>query len=100
MDSVFISKQLKTRDCKIWSVSSGKSVVWKTFGIIIDHEGSDLDFVACKQCYHVLAYYVHQIDTTALKKHKCKLCSGQTIISPLVKILKPKSTPVTNINML
>ena len=85
MDSVFISTQLKTRDFKIRSVNLGKSVVWKTFGMFIDSEGCDLDFVACKQCYHVLANHGHQTGTAALNKHKCKLANGQTILSRLVK---------------
>ena len=64
MDSVSISKQPKAGDFKVQSVSSGKSVVWKTFSIVIDSEGGDLDFVACKYCYHVLAYHCHQVQCT------------------------------------
>ena len=92
MDSANVGRKLIAGNYKIRSVSSGKSEVWKIFGIVVDTENStDLDFVACKQCNHVLAYHGRQTGTSALKKHKCKVPLSQTLLSSVAKPLQPKS---------
>mgnify|MGYP001554979574 CR=1 FL=1 len=91
MDSANVARKLITGDYKMRSVSSGKSEVWKIFGIVVDTENSTvLDFVACKQCHHVLAYHGRQTGTSTLKKHKCKVPVSQTLLSSVAKTLQPK----------
>ena len=53
---VDISKGLNLGNYRIRSVSAGKSDVWKTFGIVVDSDDKELDFVVCKLCNAVQQY--------------------------------------------
>lgn len=92
MDITLVTRKLLAGEYKIRSVSSGKSTVWNRFGLVIDSDSSDLDYVACKQCNHVLSYKGRQTGTTSMTKHKCKVSSTQTILTPVVKTIKSKSS--------
>ena len=92
MDTHSVSKELAAGEFKIRAVCNSKSAAWTNFGIVIDNENEDLEFATCKQCNHVLAYHGHKTGTTALVHHKSKVKSSQTVLTALVKPLKPKTS--------
>ncbi len=49
---------------------AGKSEVWKKFVSIIDEDGKELPFVACKECMQVLAYTT-KIGNSHLNRYVC-----------------------------
>ena len=50
-----ITFKLKTGEYTLKS-RSGKSVVWKKFGMVVDEEGKELPFAACIKCLQPLTY--------------------------------------------
>lgn len=88
MDVNAISQKLKSGEYKLRCKSEGKSDVWDKFGIVSD-EKSDLDYAACKSCHQVFVYRGRQTGTAALKRHKCRVAQGQTMLNiglkPVVK---------------
>jgi hypothetical protein len=77
--------QFSLRDCK------GKSDVWIHFGIIINEEKSDLEYVACKKCQTVIKYKGRASGTTNLKRHKCRVSVSQTVLD-----FPRKTIPITH----
>ncbi len=51
-----ISAKIKTGKYRVRSLSAGKSEVWSKFGVVVDDEDNDLDYVSCKLCGSVLQY--------------------------------------------
>ena len=92
MDTNTVARKLADGEFKLREVSNSKSTAWLNFGIVLDKENKDLDFVACKQCKHVLAYHGRKTGTTALTRHKCKVAPSQTVLTALVKLLKPNAS--------
>jgi DNA-directed RNA polymerase subunit RPC12/RpoP len=72
MDIYTVKSKLLNGDFKLRSVSNSKSVAWEKFGIVVNvAESKDMDFVACKDCSHVLTYKGRQSGTSSLISHKC-----------------------------
>ena len=59
--------------------------MWKDFGVVTDCENGDLDFTACKKCYHAFSYKGRSTSTATMAKHKCKVSSGQSLLAPIAK---------------
>ena len=76
-----ISKRVKDGKYRLRTVSGGKSDVWKSFGIVVDDRDTDLDYVACRHCHTVLSFTGRQSGTSSLKRHKCRIVSGQTTLT-------------------
>ena len=74
-----ITSKLSSGSYRIRSVSSGKSEVWKIFGLVVDENGDDLDYAACKFCHYAISYRGRVTGTTTLKKHKCKSPTGNQV---------------------
>ncbi len=71
MDIHTAKANLLRGDFKVRSVSASKSRAWEKFGIVVDvAESKDLDFVACKECSHVLVYKGRQSGTSSMNSHK------------------------------
>ena len=68
----WVTSSLKSGEYKIRFCSKGKSDVWKECGLVIDREGAELNFAACKSCHQTLAYS-SCVGTSALKRHKCRI---------------------------
>lgn len=90
-----MKKKLLSGDFKLRSVSGSTSAAWKKFGIVVDtEESTDLDFVGCKSCYHVLAYRRKVTGTTSMNNHKCKV-NGQLTLFETASSPKPKTTQLS-----
>lgn len=82
----YVQRKLLYGDYKIRQVTAGKSEVWKTFGIVVDNNDTDLNFAACRNCNHVLSFNGRQTGTSSLTRHKCKISGGQSqTLSSFVK---------------
>ena len=55
MDTKAVFNKLLKGEYKVKSVDK-KSEVWSNFGIIVDLEGNEKDFVSCKKCNQVMSY--------------------------------------------
>ena len=97
MDSALISKKLFSGDLHLRSVSSGKSAIWKKFGIVTDND-NDLDFVACTQCHHAFTYKGRASSTAPMARHQCKVSQGQTLLAPITTTAKKTTTSATKKN--
>ena len=96
MDILKVSKKLVSGDFKLREQSGSlKSEVWKKFGVIVDSEGNDLQFVGCRDCHHVLNHKGRNSGTTTLKKHQCKMTTGQKLITPSVFVVRKPTTQAT-----
>jgi len=58
-----VTSSLKSGEYRIRLVSTGKSDVWKQFGIVIDGNDSEIDFAACRSCHQALA---HSLGTSSV----------------------------------
>ena len=56
LSSAEVTSRLKSGKYRLRSVSAGKSDVWNSFGLVVDEEGDELDFAACKLCHQALTY--------------------------------------------
>jgi len=64
-----VTSSSKSGEYKIRFRGKGKSDAWKEFGLVVDHNGNELDFAACISCHQALAYS-SCIGTSALKCDK------------------------------
>ena len=75
-----VKLSLKSGEYKIRFCSKGKSDVWKECGLVIDREGAELNFAACKSCHQAFAYlsrigtnYPYPCCTTSVAKVKSSI---------------------------
>ena len=55
------------------NISATKSKVWKTFRRIVDDDGKELEWVACRYCFAVFKHRGRSHGTSTLTRHKCRV---------------------------
>ena len=80
MDTKAVFNKLLKGEYKVKSVDK-KSEVWSNFGIIVDLEGNEKDFVSCKKCNQVMSHKKGS-GTSGMKRHTCSiLARGQPVLT-------------------
>ncbi len=75
-----IKQKIVSKELQLKAKVNGKSNVWQSFVLVCDGE-KELDYVACKQCNHVLCYIKGKTGTSTMSKHKCLKPKDQPVLS-------------------